>query len=154
MIRTEQKDEFRDSLVQSVKTCDARAFKVSPNRLAWVANVEGSRYFLVLSLTRPRNDDLNKLLNACNACAEAWDMNTLYGNGKQSQIAPDSAEIDQDRSSSLHISVAWTLERPSEIQERGAETETFDQTSEATIGFSSVRVKVGNVVTEVPLGTI
>ena len=119
MVRSEQKDAIQDALVHAIEASDARAFRVAPTTLAWVPNLEGSRYFLVLKLTRPRDDDLNKLLAACNACARAWSMDLLYAVATSDEgvnAASQTQDCDQDRSSAFHISVAWTLEKPSAAQ--------------------------------------
>ena len=154
MLRTEQKDTFQTAIIQAVERCDAHEFRANPTALAWLPNLERSRYFLVLKLMRPEHDDLNKLLAACNTCAKALGMVALYD-----QLAYDEGvkafsqtqDLDQDKSSAFHISIAWTLEKPSEAQQRMIDRNACDQLREIDIHFKCVKVKVGNVVTDVQL---
>lgn len=154
MLRTEQKDTFQNALIQAVECCDAHAFRVNPTALAWLPNLERSRYFLVLKLMRPENDDLNKLLAACNTCAKALGMVALYDqptHDKGVKASSQTQGLDEDKSSAFHISIAWTLEKPSEAQQRMIERSARDQLREIDIDFKCVKVKVGNVVTDVHL---
>ena len=154
MLRTEHKDAFRDALVRAIEGSDARAFSTTPTTLAWVPNLERSRYFLVLKLTRPRHDDLNKLLAACNTCASSWGLDALYEQPASDSGAKASSQTHdpyKDTSSAFHISVAWTLEKPSEAQQRMIVGEACEQLRGIGIDLDCVKVKIGNVVTGVSL---
>ncbi|RMZ85130.1 hypothetical protein DV738_g12, partial [Chaetothyriales sp. CBS 135597] len=77
-LRTEQKDAVAAAVEASVTRSGARPFVVSPTRLCWVSNSEGSRSFLVLKLSRPENEDLNRLLSACNASVARFGLRIRF----------------------------------------------------------------------------
>ncbi len=154
VLRTEQKDAFQDAVTRAVKASEARKFRVTPTTVEWVPNMERSRYFLVLKLTKPVNDDLNKLLAACNACVKAWGMNPLYtnsGSDHGGETSSQTQKLGQDESSAFHVSIAWTLGKPSDAQQTMLEGKAYDQLRGIGTDFACVKIKVGNVVTDVPL---
>ncbi|KAL9105722.1 MAG: hypothetical protein Q9227_009162 [Pyrenula ochraceoflavens] len=140
-----------------------RAFNVTVSSIDWVPNFERNRYFLVLRVKKPDNDELNKLLAACNASALAYEQPPLYNITNMNKNAPLGSirkrrdEKDSlsrsltDCSDSFHISIAWSL------QER-AMTATERTLTEASrldsldIRFESIKSKVGNVIESISLG--
>lgn len=103
---------------------------------------------------RPKNDDLNKLLAACNTCAKTWGMDILYDqptHDKGVKHSPQPQDLDRDKSSAFHISIAWSLEEPSEAQLSMIEEKRCEVLRQCGIDFECVKIKVGNVVTDVPL---
>lgn len=63
-----------------------------------------------------------------------------------------------DFSDCFHVSIAWALEKPS--QKMLAQTQSLNEDSvmskrlaELRLGFDSVKVKIGNVVHDLPLPT-
>jgi hypothetical protein len=115
---------------------------------------------------KPRNNELNRLLDACNKTARASQQPTLYldedteektkpkNKGKRlKQLEPElepamTLEIP-DCSDSFHISLAWSLKKPSNITINQAVT--TDELKPLTVLFDSVKVKIGNTLTSVPL---
>lgn len=154
MLKTEQKDGFREAVVAAIAASEARPFSVTPTHLAWVSNLDDSRQFLVLKLTKPENDDMNKLLAACNSCAESLSMALLFNNSTDARGVGDSPKSSQsrhDRSSAFHISIAWTLEKPSAADQVAVTQLVSTGLLDMDVNFSVVKIKIGNVVTDVPL---
>jgi hypothetical protein len=139
----------------------------------WVSNLEETRWFLALQLQRPEGDELNRLLAVCNATVEDYSQTPLYASsGSTSQQSPKSngrlrklghsnvsllpknGEI-LDFSSSFHISIGWTLERPSSHVIDTTNAVINDGASESLkkvpVKVDTVKVKVGNVVTSISL---
>lgn len=63
--------------------------------LHWEANYSQTRWFLVLQLSRPVNDELNKLLHSCNLAAAALGQPSLYAVPTEPMI--DSIELRNDQ---------------------------------------------------------
>lgn len=149
VLKTAQKDEFREALEEAIASSGAHRFGVTPVDVAWVPNVGQSRFFLVLKLSRPENDDLNKLLSACNTCAKTWGLDLLYS--QNSDNSCQSLVTKPDTSGAFHISIAWTLRQPTYADQEVINTRAARDLAEMTIEFSSVKIKIGNVVTDVQL---
>ncbi|KAG9232641.1 U6 snRNA phosphodiesterase Usb1 [Amylocarpus encephaloides] len=175
---TESKDDFLLSLQQSVKKSDIRPFKITCSGLAWVANFEKTRWFLVLSLRKPSNDGLNKMLHLSNRVVQEYGQPPLYINPLPVDIsrhtgAPRAAQYNatgrkssaqqhseprwdnlQDLSNAFHISIAWTLSQPDTKLQTITEslaTEFLDDLQKSPIDITEVKAKVGNVVNSLPL---
>jgi U6 snRNA phosphodiesterase len=148
VLQTSDKDKFSADLKEAVLASGARAFTVRTTDLAWVPNSDRSRYFMVLKLEKPANDDLNKLLRACNTCAKDWHLPLLYD-----QAGKDESSSVQafDRSSAFHISIAWTLHDPVTDQKDQKSSKPLEPVTGIFIDLASVLMKVGNSVTEIPL---
>lgn len=56
-------------------------FTIQFDKLKWVPNFDRSRWFLVLGIKKPENDELNRLLTACNAAAQDCGHPGLYVGG-------------------------------------------------------------------------
>ena len=81
-------------------------------------------------------------------------MDLLYehsGDDSQFDNLLTSADSGLDRSSSFHISVAWTLEAPTNADDKFVHVEDSDSLSDIVMEFSSVKIKIGNVVTDATL---
>ena len=116
-------------------TCLQPRFNVSFSGLDWVPNFEKTRWFLVLRLNQPELNGLNKLLYISNKVVQEYDQPTLYAKlpdfedkivresmkprMKVNRNARRGSESKTDWSDmvevsdAFHISIAWTLERPS-----------------------------------------
>ncbi len=151
MLKSDQKDGFREHLEREISEINAQPFSVNPTHLDWVANHDKSRYFLVLKLTQPRNDDLNKLLKACNVCAKSLGLEQLYANSTEAVSCQSQLDVGRSNSSSFHISIAWALTCPNDNPAESLDSTVFTRLRQEVIHFSTVKVKIGNVVTEVPL---
>ena len=140
----------------------------------WAPNYEKNRWFLVIKLRKPPDDDLNRLLRACNSVAEAFGQSVLYEDSTppnntafdrkrqrqsasssfQARVSVAQSKVCQDLSDHFHISIGWTLEPPppasletlSAILEGGL-VESLD------IPIQVVKVKLGNSVIAMGLAT-
>lgn len=141
-------------MISAIEASSPYIFDVTPTGLSWVSNFDESRYFLALELAKPANDDLNKLLRACNACASSWGMDRLYASSTEREGAQDvvlPSDSSEDRSSAFHISIAWTLQTPTVRALESVAAQVNGSLRDTVITFSSVKVKIGNVVSDVPL---
>ena len=153
-VKTDQKDDLHEALVTALRDSGARRFTVVPCDVAWVANLERSRYFLVVKLKKPTNDDLNKLLRACNDCATSWNLDQLYAPSKSKgsgRTDLDPSKDVQDQSSAFHISIAWSLDAPDENDHQTMASLKSNLLDDIAIQFSVVKVKIGNMVSDVSL---
>lgn len=186
-LRTEERDGYVTSLANSIRqflsrdkerTTNAtgdiskRQVRLRLNGLKWAANAEGNRWFLAVGIVKPDNDELNKLLAACNAVAVSQSLPTLYmkppstaknplgspnyprsGESKLQQAS--SEDSYQDQSDRFHFSIAWTLEQPTPANATTPITNLSQQDSESIsnliISIGVVKVKVGNSIKNIPL---
>ncbi|KAL2063506.1 hypothetical protein VTL71DRAFT_5311 [Oculimacula yallundae] len=171
---TARKDDFVESLSRVLKASGIRPFAITFTSLKWVPNFEKTRWFLVLSITKPESDGLNKILHVCNSVVKSYGQPPLYpkpptGSAIQASkkqenrkslfssnkgtASTDWTEL-QDATDAFHISLAWTLQDPSkellELTETVAK-EHFDKLREIRVKVENVKCKVGNVVTSIPL---
>jgi hypothetical protein len=151
---------------------DLHSFDVVISSLDWVPNFEKTRWFLVLRVNAPGTDGLNKLLHVANRVVQEHGQPPLYiktaGEGNSNQPSesmrscstPIRGEQDSqwdgmhDASSAFHVSIAWTLEPPSNAMidaTKSVAMNEFEDTKKASISVQEIKVKVGNVVTNVHL---
>ncbi|KAK2625564.1 hypothetical protein QTJ16_004876 [Diplocarpon rosae] len=173
-----QKDEFVDSLSRAIRVSGVRPFDISFDGLEWVANFEGTRWFLVLRIPQPSDDGLNKLLFVCNSTVKQFGQPPLYPKppivpsltafqreehrhpvkNKRSgpcstQLKPDWSHM-QDATAAFHISLAWTLEQPSQELLELTKTITgnrLDDIKQIQVQIKEIKCKVGNNVTSMSL---
>ena len=147
-------------------------FDLSPASLDWVSNEEGTRWFLVVRLSPPEHDELNRLLGLCNTTVEVFGESPLYSTSHQRRPARAGRTKAQrltrrpsHRSSALtgahgvdscfHISIAWSLQAPTEAVKEHLHSPEIQsilhRLKNTTISFSSVKVKLGNVVHDLKL---
>ncbi len=146
--------------------------------LEWVANADRTRWFLVLRVADAPEDGaikdrLRGLLRACNIVVKGIGQPVLYDqdaevgamDGGRAAIRPrkrrkeaapareDAATTVGDPKSSpcFHISIAWTLDDPRRSS-RLRELPDMAMDGSMEIRFSCVKVKIGNVVHDIPLG--
>ena len=164
-LRTEQRQPFLDTLEKAISDSSVRPFEVRVKDTNWVANFEGIRWFLILDLSQPANNELNSLLQLSNRVAASFGQPPLYdephsrtakknrtqayGVESESEETPESQYV----SSKFHISIAWTLNAPS--QNMKEETHSADLTAlrNAPVTFTSVKAKIGNSVSSLYLST-
>lgn len=151
-------------------------FTITFSDLIWAANGLNTRWFLALTAQQPKQDELNKLLNASNSVARARRLPMLYeDNGtladlpslprkklklwsaeETSEEVVTSIHRTNDRTGRFHISLAWTLDNPiadkrKKIRSVRAEGPAMDEALKLKISFESVKVKIGNIVHNVPI---
>ncbi|KAK2872160.1 hypothetical protein FQN49_002518 [Arthroderma sp. PD_2] len=155
---TDQREPFLDMFYDGIDKSGVHPFEVSISSLDWVSNFEHTRWFLVLRLDRPANDNLNRLLNLSNRSLAQFNQPPLYGNHigiqnrkrvKQEGLKdgpPQSPDLgNTDYTDSFHVSVAWKLEEPS--TEDKEQLLTVDlQPRKFDIKFNNIKVKVGNQI--------
>lgn len=118
------------------------SFTVNPTALHFFRSPDSPRTFLVLKVHPPhsRPNPLTTLLQKSNATASHFSLPLLYAH---------AAGVDED---AFHISLAWTLD---EVGDETGWTETLLEDSGVKgwgVRVEGVKVKIGNVVTNVPLG--
>lgn len=153
VLRTEQKALFQASLDTQLEQLRVNSFAVNVVGLDWVSNHDGTRFFLVLRLSQPKDDQLNELLNVCNNSARQLGLTQLYADPGEAGIRANNKDHKiPDRSSAFHISVAWTLQKPTEeAADRFSQT-VLDQCQQLEIKFDCIKLKIGNTVLDIFLG--
>lgn len=165
-IKTDDREPFLETLKASLRRSAVSVFTVKFQSLKWVPNFERNRWFLVLSIKRPENDELNSLLRACNQAARNTGHPGLYtggaGDGPMENVdhkdGPKRRKVDgneiepKDYSQYFHVSIAWNLAEPD------AEWTALVQSIEASRyitspenAFDAVKVRIGNAVHNIAL---
>lgn len=173
VLKTEQRDEFLQHATANLKDAAERPFTVEYSKLAWYPNHDKTRWFLSLSVVAPKQNELNKLLDACNRAAASMQQPKLYVPNEGEEISKSNSKkrkmsnshIDDEKATSMnsgsitdcsdffHISLAWSLS-PQQLNE---EVCSSDASKSALSGLSTtfdvVKVKIGNVITPIALST-
>lgn len=161
-LRTEDRDEFQSTLESCVRHSTVHPFEVAFTDLKWVPNHDRNRWFLVLGVARPVHDELNRLLEACNkACAQRGHSELYVEHGQRSKrrrVSRDTSVNGSDHTAAFHFSIAWNLEGLSFDIEQLSSSEKVTTVMEEHIKpmrvrFDSIKLKIGNVVTSIPLGS-
>jgi hypothetical protein len=160
-IRTEDRDDFIETLKSCLRGAAVPTFPLRFHSLNWVPNFERNRWFLVLGIEKPAQNELNRLLNACNQATRRCGHSGLYigghGDGpmenKFVEGDPKAKEEQKpDRSDFFHISIAWNLEEPDAdciSDARDIDVGKFVKPPLAT--FSVVKARIGNAVHSIDL---
>lgn len=143
-----QKDDFLDRVSESLGSGSTQPFEIQPRNLAWFTSPDSNRSFLVLGVSTTGGEDNNKqlleLLEKSNAASARFKQPLLY----QSQDA-DTART------AFHISIAWTFAKPGHDLSQATldlfQKLPLEEVMAWKIGVSSVKVKIGNVVTSIEL---
>lgn len=160
-IQTQDREPFLKTLKSSLQRAAVCAFNFNFQSLKWVPNYDRNRWFLVLGIVQPPQDELNRLLNACNEATVSCGHPGLYtgghGDGPMEKNAANSSSkrrkseqtenILIDRSEYFHISIAWNLEEPDAdwiSLVRDIDVKKYVQQPQAA--FSAVKARIGNVV--------
>jgi hypothetical protein len=131
-----------------------------------------------LRIQKPAADGLNKLLHVSNTIVQDYGQPPLYNksiktgkdattkNNRRPRAMPDrrnslskkSSMFDwgemQDTSDAFHVSIAWTLEAPSQkLLELTSSrvSDEFTEFKQTQIKIEEIKSKVGNVVSSMPL---
>lgn len=146
MLKTEQREAFSLALKDAISSSGVRAFKTHPKDQQWHPNEDRTRWFLVLRV-EDEDDELMKLLHVCNNVATQYDQPRLYEDGGRNGPA----------SRKFHISIAWSLQKPSNIASFGngeaanGGTKLLEPIRKIAVPFSEVKVRIGQDVTSMPL---
>ena len=159
MLTTENKDKFEMDLTDAIQGAKVPAFEVVPRALRWVSNFDESRYFLILTLTKPANNELQRLLTACNRIVKEYNLQELYAADQAGSVGvPTSQKAEEECLSTttkfqdddkFHISIGWTLQTP-EIFEY-LESSYPGYIASLGIEFSTAQLKIGNQITAIHL---
>lgn len=153
----QNKTSFLSRVQSAMKATAISAFSVKPWKCTWVSNYEKTRWFLVISIARPPGDELNKLLQTCNAVAAEFGQPALYDSStfeaSTPALVPANAESDKifDRSEAFHISIAWTLSPPATALVGAAQAWRNDEDKIPPFEVKDIKAKIGNAVTSIPL---
>ncbi|XDG08397.1 hypothetical protein ABKA04_008012 [Annulohypoxylon sp. FPYF3050] len=178
VLSTVQKDAFLEDLVARVKGCGIAPFELAPVGLEWHRTSESERSFLVLRvacasaasrletatlskskeedsgpapnleggspLKQQQNPHLTSILQSCNTLVQKYSQPPLYA------YKADNGDT------AFHISIAWSFAPPTlEVRRRTEEVfsrhATRDEIRGLRVCVDGIKVKIGNVVTHVPL---
>ncbi|KZL87095.1 hypothetical protein CI238_01711 [Colletotrichum incanum] len=155
-LTTAQKDPFFSSLTSSLSSATGD-FTLSPRGVGFFKSPDSDRAFLVLRVADPaasrdntstsgKNPQLRTLLAKCNAVALRFDHPALY--------QAHATELVDD---AFHVSIGWTFGLPPEdacLRTYALlKQPEFRDIRQWKIEVSGVKVKIGNVVTHLPLKT-
>lgn len=149
VLETDQRDQFLHAVQDAIEQYGARTFIVTAKEVAWASNFDKTRWFLVLRLSTPENDDLNRLLKACNACAREYGQPELYKQDRMSDVDPNKTGAGMD--DRFHISIAWTLEKPDTHDSRSTSSHEASGLYTEALSFTTVKLKIGNAVHDISL---
>ncbi|KAK0747814.1 hypothetical protein B0T21DRAFT_355181 [Apiosordaria backusii] len=146
-LTTAQKDQFL-SEIQDALDAD-KSFELRLGRIEWHFTSESGRAFLVMRVICPsRNNELVYFLSKINHIAKNYGHPELYS---WASVAEGKEVAD-----AFHFSIAWCLNKPSDdlekMTERVFDTPAVrDLSKTGRITVDSIKVKIGNVVTAIPL---
>ncbi|KAL2135506.1 hypothetical protein VTI74DRAFT_8237 [Chaetomium olivicolor] len=159
VLSTEQKDNFLADVVGTIRSSGITAFSLDCSRVEWHRTSESGRSFLVLRVHTGQlsgdekrdhnpNPELTELLRRCNKAVARYGQPGLY------QWAEE--EGSRRVGEAFHVSIAWSFAQPTEELNRLTEKVFVEGKAEKTIAqlqvpVEGVKVKIGNVVTHVPL---
>ena len=154
ILKTEQRGPFQESIETQLACAQIVSFSLDIVGLNWVSNYDKTRVFLVLTLSRPRHDELNRLLSICNSSAHRFGLSRLY-DGMPSdaveQQPPFQSQDICDHSDAFHISIAWALQEPRKDASAGVNQTALDPTQPLKVDFDMLKVRIGNTVNDIPL---
>ena len=125
-----------------------------------------------MKISKPPQNELNQLLSISNTTAQSFGQLPLYttpqltSSGARcekrrlTQTSPSQnrsekqfTSVAADMSSSFHLSIAWTLDAPSQALKDYVERSSHDDIHGMKINVSAVKAKLGNNVTSIPLAS-
>ena len=144
LLRTEQKDDFRNSLINELARTDVASFSVTSSTIGWVANFDRTRYFLILRIPETKPSTLTKLLTSCNKAAAEFGQPLLYGNYSNGNATEERDALDD--SSPFHISIAWALQAARATDIVGLNEMPSTAAAQFVVDFDTVKLKIGNTI--------
>jgi len=159
-LTTNNKDDFKGTLSKAIRASNIATFVVEPTGVKWVSNYEGTRHFLIVTLAKPRDNQLRALLSTCNAVARTFKLPELYASQGSNAVGVHSqaeahlvdAEVvrppeTEDR---FHVSIAWSLVKPNSST-CVLDNDLHEKLTSLTLCFKEVLLKVGNMVSSIDL---
>ncbi|SPO02258.1 uncharacterized protein DNG_04931 [Cephalotrichum gorgonifer] len=166
-LTTAQKDEFLAGVSAAIRGSRTSPFSVNPTSLHFFKSPDSNRTFLVLKIhpvpdysppaqSQPskagpeaRRNPLTTLLQKCNAVAAEYSLPLLYARRETEA----GSGVDER---AFHLSLAWTLDEVTDDEMAWTERLLDGGPGEGVKGWDirvgGVKLKIGNVVTHVPLG--
>ncbi|KAF3764684.1 hypothetical protein M406DRAFT_27966, partial [Cryphonectria parasitica EP155] len=174
VLRTSEREPFLATLERDIAASGVRAFVLVPDGLAWFRSAEGGRSFLVLRRRTKKNYQLSTLLGKCNDLVAAYGQPRLYarsgnddddgttaasreGGGVQAVGGGEEDDAAGSVDDAFHVSIAWSFAVPTaDIREQTAAVFARKEFQEGImrairIPVNGVKVKIGNVVTDIAL---
>ncbi|KAI5296771.1 hypothetical protein KEM56_005349 [Ascosphaera pollenicola] len=151
-LSTESKDAFAETIKRLV--CDSGIeprFTLAVSSISWESNYEKTRWFLVLGIEKPPNDELNRLLRLSNTAAQSFGKPLLYENEATAKSAKQTSTVDH--TNHFHISIAWTLQEPSAKGKERLSAIDLRRIKEMAIYFDCMKARIGNNVVTLPFST-
>lgn len=148
VLQTAEKASFLQQLTESIRSAGVNAFEVVFSDLFWFRGPDSTRAFLVLRAeveSDAENRPLVSLLEKCNAQVAEAGQPALY-----------SSDISST-ARSFHVSIAWTLAdiepwlAPTDQAHEQWQKDHKTSRSGLRIDVKSIKAKIGNVVTDIPL---
>lgn len=159
-LTTATKEAFKQELTKAIQTARIHAFEVRVSSVRWVSNFDGTRHFLIVSLTKPGGNQLQTLLSICNNLARKFGLPELYAHKESIAVGirkQPSAALEQRKviappqpDDKFHISIAWTLVKP-ERDICVLDEEIRWKLGSIKLSFQAVLIKIGNVISNVHL---
>ncbi|KAE9983251.1 hypothetical protein EG327_005553 [Venturia inaequalis] len=166
-----QRDEFLQRTTANVKDAQVRPFTVEYSKLEWYPNHDKTRWFLSLSVAAPKQNDLNKLLDACNQAASSMRQPKLYVPNDNEEISTSISKKQKisnldtndekatttnlppipDCSDFFHVSLAWSLSPQKLNAEELSSDASISALNNLSTTFEAVKIKIGNVITPISL---
>ncbi|OAA55229.1 putative protein family UPF0406 [Niveomyces insectorum RCEF 264] len=166
VLTTSAKDSFRAALVASIAEAHVAPFDLRFSGLCWYRSPDAARAFLVLRVAPTAAPPLIALLRRCNALVAGAGQPALYSGGSGSGSVND-ADV---AATAFHVSIAWTLavDTPTwamatahayvawahdtdDISNGSSSVNHRDGDGVPCVHVASIKAKIGNVVTDVPL---
>ena len=154
-LTTAQKDSFLKEIQATIQKSNLGSFALAVQAVEWHRTPESGRSFLVLRVqstaaaaAENSNPELTNLLGRFNQICKSYSHPELY-----QWAASDPQRV----ASAFHISLAWSFAEPTEeitaaTAKIFASQEARDKISrEISIPVESIKAKIGNVVTSIPL---
>lgn len=147
-----EKDEFLEKITQTIQSSHVAAFHVFLRHLAWYKSPDSDRTFLILRVSSNESDqnltslnpELTSLLSRCNQVATSFNQPALYQR--------DAALVG----GAFHVSIGWTFDDArDEASSKTAELfsrKEYNSIRQWKVEIPGIKVKIGNVVSHVPLG--
>lgn len=156
VLKSDQKSDFEEVLEKNIKRSGVVEIESFLRGLRWERNFDGTRWFLVLRISKPLCDGFNRLLDCCNECADRFDLPLLYD--KKVENPTDvignlsGQEMTPDLTDAFHISIAWQLTDPLLKQKMVLAHPDVMKLSQFHLHFELVKLKMGNFVKDIQLG--
>lgn len=173
-LKAEQRNAFAEELRSSIEQTNVQPFEVGVCSAGWVSNSTQSRWFLVLHIQTEVCVKLRVLLDASNRIAARFGQRELYAeestarindllskasagprelNKTGLEIEDNANETSAESFDSFHVSIAWTLSKPSSLKITDSNDLILAEQllQEVQVPVNAVKAKIGNNILTFPL---